>query len=75
MEVSPLTNEDYTRRCAPVVICNPNSKYRTFNGSCNNLRVPTWGASNTPFLRLLNAEYSDGIVLVISIYQWLFYYK
>ncbi|XP_022166792.1 peroxidase-like isoform X2 [Myzus persicae] len=60
-DVFPLTNEDYMRRCAPVVICNPNSKYRTFNGSCNNLRVPTWGASNTPFLRLLNAEYSDGI--------------
>lgn len=22
--------------------------------------MPTWGATNTPFLRLLNAEYSDG---------------
>ncbi|XP_025201922.1 peroxidase-like [Melanaphis sacchari] len=60
-DVFPLTNEDYMKRCAPFIICNPNSKYRTFNGSCNNLRVPTWGASNTPFLRILNAEYSDGI--------------
>ncbi|VVC24327.1 Haem peroxidase,Haem peroxidase, animal type [Cinara cedri] len=49
------------KRCAPIVMCNPKAKYRSFNGSCNNLRKPTWGASNTPFLRLLNAEYSDGI--------------
>jgi len=48
------------KRCAPIVVCQPNSKYRTFNGSCNNLRIPTWGAANTPFIRLLNAEYRDG---------------
>lgn len=54
------TNEDYVKMCAPTVVCNPNSKYRTFNGSCNNLKMPSWGSTNTPFLRLLGAEYDDG---------------
>lgn len=52
------------KRCAPTVGCNASAKYRTFNGSCNNLEIPTWGAANTPFLRLLNAEYSDGIIYI-----------
>lgn len=61
MDEYPPANEDFLRRCAPVVTCNSSAKYRTFNGSCNNLRIPTWGASETPHLRLLNADYSDGI--------------
>ncbi|KAJ0067759.1 hypothetical protein NL108_010049, partial [Boleophthalmus pectinirostris] len=38
-------------------------KYRTANSVCNNLKHPLWGASNTPFRRLLAAEYQDGISL------------
>ncbi|KAJ0019170.1 hypothetical protein NQD34_006739 [Periophthalmus magnuspinnatus] len=38
-------------------------KYRTANSVCNNLEHPLWGASNTPFLRLLPAEYQDGLSL------------
>ncbi|CAH1724815.1 unnamed protein product [Aphis gossypii] len=54
------TNEDYFKQCAPVVTCNPNDKYRTYNGSCNNLQNPSWGAALTPFYRLMNAEFDDG---------------
>lgn len=59
-DVFAKTNEDFMRRCAPAVVCNSNAKYRTFDGSCNNIETPTWGATNTPFLRLHDAEYSDG---------------
>lgn len=63
-DVFATTNGDFIKRCAPTVRCSENAKYRTFNGSCNNLERPTWGAANTPFLRLLNAEYSDGITYI-----------
>ncbi|XP_012141532.2 peroxidase [Megachile rotundata] len=37
------------------------SRYRTFDGSCNNLHNPTWGMANTRYGRLLPANYGDGI--------------
>jgi hypothetical protein len=54
------TNGDYFKKCAPFVTCNPNDKYRTYNGSCNNLQNPNWGAALTPFYRLMDAEFNDG---------------
>ncbi|XP_075729831.1 peroxidasin isoform X2 [Rhipicephalus microplus] len=36
------------------------SRFRTYDGTCNNLRHPMWGASLTPFERLLPAEYENG---------------
>lgn len=54
------TNGDYFKKCAPAVTCNPSDKYRSYNGSCNNLQNPNWGAALTPFYRLMNAEFSDG---------------
>ncbi|XP_022169138.1 peroxidase-like [Myzus persicae] len=54
------TNDDYLKQCAPQVKCDPIAKYRSINGSCNNLKTPTWGAAETPFFRLLNANFSDG---------------
>jgi len=53
------TNGDYFEKCSPPVTCDPNEKYRTYNGSCNNLQNPNWGAAMTPFYRLMNAEFSD----------------
>ncbi|KAM9296522.1 peroxidasin-like [Gastrophryne carolinensis] len=37
--------------------------YRTFDGTCNNLRHPLWGASLTAFQRLLKPEYQNGFNL------------
>ncbi|CAI6365415.1 unnamed protein product [Macrosiphum euphorbiae] len=54
------TNDDFLKKCAPIVKCDPDAKYRSANGSCNNLGTPTWGASTTPFFRMNDANYSDG---------------
>lgn len=35
------------------------SHYRTYDGSCNNLDNPLWGAANTPFSRMLDPIYYD----------------
>ncbi|CAG7819060.1 unnamed protein product [Allacma fusca] len=43
-----------------VVDCNPYAKYRHIDGSCNNLQNTLWGASFTPFGRLVPAVYQDG---------------
>ncbi|KFM73649.1 Peroxidasin, partial [Stegodyphus mimosarum] len=34
--------------------------YRSFDGSCNNFNNPRWGASLTPFVRLLPPVYENG---------------
>ncbi|CAG9824136.1 unnamed protein product [Phaedon cochleariae] len=43
--------------------CGPNAIYRSYDGACNNLRNPIWGIPNTPYRRLLPANYGDGISL------------
>ena len=36
-------------------------KFRTADGTCNNLNNPTYGAADTPFRRLILPQYEDGI--------------
>jgi hypothetical protein len=36
-------------------------KYRRYDGLCNNVKYPTWGATNTPFSRLVGPLFSDGM--------------
>ncbi|CAI6367680.1 unnamed protein product [Macrosiphum euphorbiae] len=42
------------------VECRP-GKYRRYDGLCNNVKHPTWGATNTPFSRLVGPLFSDGM--------------
>ena len=48
------------------VPCLPDARYRTFDGTCNNLLNPWWGSANIPFRRLLNANYADGTEKSVS---------
>lgn len=50
----------YYEKCATPVTCDVHSKYRTLNGSCNNLENKLWGSSGTPYIRLTPANYADG---------------
>ncbi len=36
-------------------------KFRTIDGSGNNLAHPEWGAAHVPFLRIIDADYADGV--------------
>jgi len=56
------TSDAIKERCPwiPAPTCNPNMQYRTFDGSCNNLREPNFGRSGTPYQRILLPEYAPG---------------
>ena len=43
-----------------------NKKYRTLDGTCNNLDSPLQGAAEIPFLRLLDPAYEDRIGLPVG---------
>lgn len=44
----------------PPATC-PKTRYRSYDGSCNNLQNPIWGTPNTRYVRLLPPKYGDGI--------------
>uniref|UniRef100_T1IXZ7 Peroxidase n=1 Tax=Strigamia maritima TaxID=126957 RepID=T1IXZ7_STRMM len=41
-------------------------RYRTFDGTCNNLQHPMWAASETPFLRILQPIYENGFNIPVA---------
>jgi len=45
------------------IYCNPSYPYRSFNGSCNNLQYPWWGMAESPYKRLLQQDYDDGVTV------------
>ena len=47
------------------------NKYRTIDGTCNNLKNPLLGASDTPFRRVLAATYKDGVSQAVGMSQYL----
>ena len=56
-----LRTTEHEHLCIREPRCNPNTYYRTIDGSCNNLKRPLWGRSRTPLIRLLPTDYADGI--------------
>lgn len=43
------------------VDCNSEDKYRSIDGSCNNIANPSWGSAMTAYNRILFPQYFDGI--------------
>ncbi|XP_011136255.1 peroxidase isoform X3 [Harpegnathos saltator] len=41
--------------------CDENFKYRSIDGSCNNVENPSWGSAMTAYTRVLFSQYFDGI--------------
>jgi len=56
------TSAAIRERCPwfPAPSCNVNMKYRSFDGSCNNLKNSNFGRTGTPFQRILLPEYAKG---------------
>jgi len=58
------TSKTLVREICPAFLsnvhCQP-GKYRRYDGLCNNLKHPTWGAVQSSFARLLKPVYSDAI--------------
>ncbi|XP_077991654.1 peroxidasin homolog [Glandiceps talaboti] len=59
MEVSGCSDFLKGISCDDACMCS-HAKYRTADGTCNNINNPTQGAAKTPFARLLHSIYEDG---------------
>jgi hypothetical protein len=42
------------------ITCNSTAKYRSHDGTCNNLQNPLLGSINTLYTRILSPTYGDG---------------
>ncbi|XP_077302328.1 peroxidasin [Arctopsyche grandis] len=56
-KLSGCTSHRIENNCTNVCF---HSKYRSIDGTCNNLEHPTWGASNIGFRRILKPIYENG---------------
>ncbi|XP_046683411.1 chorion peroxidase-like [Homalodisca vitripennis] len=52
--------QDIGDDCIKEAVCDKGAKFRTIDGSCNNLEFPQWGMAGVPLVRILPAFYSDG---------------
>lgn len=50
--------------------CDDGAKYRTYDGSCNNLKYPYWGKAETPLARFLKSDYHDGKQFIFCSYSY-----
>ena len=62
MQLQSISTKDTSLHstCDAAPRCNPSSKYRNIDGTCNNEDKPNFGKSNTPLQRLLEPSYQDG---------------
>ncbi|KAL7641463.1 UNVERIFIED_CONTAM: hypothetical protein RMT77_007334 [Armadillidium vulgare] len=56
-----VTNTIIKDTCPSSPPCAGNYRYRTFDGSCNNLLHRDWGTTGTYFRRLIYPYYADGV--------------
>lgn len=56
--------------CPRSAACRP-SKYRTADGSCNNLKHDRWGQAGTALQRILPPKYGDGkFASLLNLYNY-----
>lgn len=48
--------------------CHTEIKYRSLDGSCNNLKNPKWGSAGSEYGRILPANFSDSKLFGIKRY-------
>ena len=58
------TSKILDERCTwrETTVCDEKKKYRSYNGTCNNLKEPNYGRTGTPLQRMLPAEYSENTI-------------
>lgn len=56
---------DLADRCFSKPKCDISARFRTIDGGCNNLEFPVWGQAHTANTRIIQANYSDGINILI----------
>ena len=64
LDFLPITIGQFDLQACPFTdppTCDTESKYRTVEGECNNLKKPFYGKSFTPLARVLDSAYEDGI--------------
>jgi len=61
-DLSGFTSRAVNSKCPwlPAPVCNPADKFRSHDGTCNNLRQPNFGRKGTPFQRIMLPEYAGG---------------
>ena len=57
-----ISNTRLSEACTAEPRCQSNNRYRTFDGSCNNLIKPKYGVLKTPVQRVLPNQYFDGVM-------------
>ena len=64
IQLQTISTKDISQHstCDATPKCNPRSKYRNIDGTCNNEDKPNFGKSNTPLQRLLEPSYQDGSI-------------
>ena len=61
------SNTALIENCPPQPACDTKNKFRTADGSCNNLKNPKYGMSATPLKRLMPSKYDDGMHFIAYI--------
>lgn len=59
-----FSQTELASRCRNELVCSidsARSRYRSYDGRCNNLKHPSWGRANSPYTRILIPDYEDGV--------------